>query len=114
LGFGLENFDAIGAWRTKDGGQPIDASGVLPGGRKFDGAEGLREILKAKKDQFARCLAEKMLTYALGRGLEDFDDAAVDQIAHAAAQNDYKFSSFVIEIARSAPFQMRRGATSGK
>jgi hypothetical protein len=114
LGFGLENFDAIGAWRTKDGGQPIDASGVLPGGRKFDGAEGLREVLKAKKDQFARCLAEKMLTYALGRGLEDFDDAAVDQIAHAAAQIDYRFSSFVIEIARSAPFQMRRGAVNGK
>jgi mono/diheme cytochrome c family protein len=114
LGFGLENFDAIGAWRTKDGGQPIDASGVLPGGRKFDGVEGLREVLTAKKDQFARCLAEKMLTYALGRGLEDFDDAAVDQIAHAAAQNDYRFSSFVIEIARSAPFQMRRGAVNGK
>jgi hypothetical protein len=110
LGFGLENFDAIGGWRTKDGGQPIDASGVLPGGRKFDGVEGLRETLKSKKDQFARCFAEKMLTYALGRGLEDFDDAAVDQIAHAAAQNDYRFSSFVIEIARSAPFQMRRGA----
>ncbi len=114
LGFGLENFDAIGGWRSEDGGQSIDASGVLPGGIKFDGVEGLREILKAKKDQFARCLAEKMLTYALGRGLEDFDDAAVDQIAHAAAANDYRFSSFVIEIARSAPFQMRRVATSGK
>jgi mono/diheme cytochrome c family protein len=113
LGFSLENFDAIGRWRTKDGGQPIDASGVLPGGKTFDGVEGLRQILKAKKDQFVRCLAEKMLTYALGRGLEDFDDAAVDQIAHAAAKNDYRFSAFAIEIARSAPFQMRRGA-SGK
>ncbi len=77
-------------------------------GEKFDGVEGLRETLKSKKDQFARCFAEKMLTYALGRGLEDFDDAAVDQIAHAAAQNDFRFSSFAIEIARSAPFQMRR------
>jgi hypothetical protein len=113
LGFGLENFDAVGGWRAQDGGQPIDASGVLPGGKTFDGVEGLRQILKAKKDQFARCLAEKMLTYALGRGLEDFDDAAVDQIAHAAAKNDYRFSAFAIEIARSAPFQLRRGA-SGK
>jgi len=110
LGFGLENFDAVGRWRTQDGGQPIDASGLLPGGRKFDGVEGLRAILKARKDEFARCLAEKMLTYALGRGLEDFDDAAVDQIAHAAAKNDYRFSAFAIEIARSAPFQLRRGA----
>jgi Protein of unknown function (DUF1592)/Protein of unknown function (DUF1588)/Protein of unknown function (DUF1587)/Protein of unknown function (DUF1585)/Protein of unknown function (DUF1595)/Ca-dependent carbohydrate-binding module xylan-binding len=113
LGFGLENFDAIGGWRTKDGGLPIDASGVLPGGKTFRGVEGLKEILMAKRDQFARCLAEKMLTYALGRGLEDFDDAAVDQIAHNAAQNDFRFSSFVIEIAHSAPFQMRRAA-SGK
>ncbi|HEY2147916.1 MAG TPA: DUF1592 domain-containing protein, partial [Pirellulales bacterium] len=110
LGFGLENFDAVGRWRTKDGSEPIDASGLLPGGRKFDGVEGLRGILKARKDEFARCLAEKMLTYALGRGLEDFDDAAVDQIAHAAAKNDYRFSAFAIEIARSAPFQLRRGA----
>ncbi len=110
LGFGLENFDAIGGWREKDGGQPIDPSGILPGGRKFAGVEGLREILKAKKDEFARCLAEKLLTYALGRGLEDFDDAAVDQIAHAAAKSDYKFSSFAVEIARSAPFQLRAAA----
>ena len=109
LGFGLENFDALGEWRTKDGGQPIDASGTLPGGRTFNGVDGLKKILMARRDQFCRCLVEKMLTYALGRALEDYDAVAVDQIAHDAASNDYRFSSFVIGVARSAPFQMRRG-----
>lgn len=109
LGFGLENFDAIGQWRTEDGKFPVDAAGTLPGGREFKGVDGLKQILLAQREQFAHCLAEKMLTYALGRGLEDSDAAAVDQIAGAAIRSDYRFSSFVIEIARSAPFQWRRG-----
>ncbi len=109
LGFGLENFDAIGAWRTQDGRFPVDSSGELPGGRKFNGVAELKKVLLTRRDAFCRCLAGKLLTYALGRGLEDYDEAAVDQIAHAAAQSDYRFSSFVNAIIRSAPFQMRRG-----
>lgn len=109
LGFGLENFDAVGAWRTRDGAFPIDSSGVLPGGKTFQGVDGLKQLLVSRREQFARCLAEKLLTYALGRGLDDNDAAAVDQIAYAAARDDFRFSSFVNEIVRSAPFQMRRG-----
>ena len=109
LGFALENFDPVGNWRTTDGNFPIDAKGTLPGGKTFDGIDGLREILLARKDQFCRCLAEKMLTYALGRGLEDYDDAAVDQIAHACASANYRFSSLMIAVVESAPFQQRRG-----
>ena len=88
---------------------PIDAGGTLPGGRTFNGVEGLEKILLARRDQFCHCLVEKMLTYALGRAVEDYDAAAIDQIAHDAASNNYRFSSFVIGIVRSAPFQMRRG-----
>jgi hypothetical protein len=109
LGFGLENFDALGQWRTSEGQFPIDARGTLPGGKSFNGVEGLKQILLARRDQFCHCLAEKMLTYALGRALEDCDAAAVDQIAHNAAENDFRFSSFVVGIVQSVPFQMRRG-----
>ena len=109
LGFGLENFDAVGAWRTRDGAFPIDSSGVLPGGKAFQGVDGLRQLLVSRREQFARCFAEKLLTYALGRGLDDNDAAAIDQIAYAVARDDFRFSSFVNEIVRSAPFQMRRG-----
>ncbi len=108
LGFALEHFDPIGGYREKDGPLPVDASGSLPGGQKFEGADGLRDVLRARQDQFCRCLSEKLLTYALGRGLEDYDEAAVDGIAHTAARNDYRFSSLIIEIVRSAPFQLRR------
>ena len=79
-----ENFDPVGGRRTKDGTFPIESTGTLPGGKTFQGVDGLRGILLARKDQFCRCLAEKMLTYALGRGLEDYDDAAIDQVADAA------------------------------
>ena len=109
LGFGLENFDAIGAWRDRDGEFAIDASGELPDGSKFKRPAELKEILKAKKDDFARCLAEKMLTYALGRGLEYYDKCAVDEIADQLAKHDYKFSALILEIVASDPFQLRRG-----
>jgi hypothetical protein len=109
LGFGLENFDALGQWRTQEGKLPIDSSGTLPGGKTFNGVDGLKKILLARRDQFCHCFAEKMLTYALGRALEDYDATAIDQIASDAAKSDYRFSSFVIGIVRSAPFQMRRG-----
>ncbi len=109
LGFGFENFDAIGAWRVKDGKFPIDSSGVLPSGQTFHGPKELKAILKTKAGEFRHCLTEKMLTYALGRGLEDSDGWAVDQIANAVARNGDKFSSLVIEIVKSDPFQKRRG-----
>jgi len=108
LGFGLENFDAVGAWRTQDGKFPIDSSGVLPDGRTFRGPDELKSILRADRNAFAECLTVKTLTYALGRGLEGYDRLAVKKIAAALAANDYRFSTLVLEIARSVPFQMRR------
>jgi hypothetical protein len=111
MGFAMENFDAIGAWRTHDGQFKIDPSGELPDGRSFDGPAELKEILKsgARKDEFAKCLTEKMLTYALGRGLERYDKCAVDKITKALAENDYRFSTLVLQIIRSDPFQKRSG-----
>jgi mono/diheme cytochrome c family protein len=109
LGFGLENFDAVGAWRAGDGKFPIDASGALPDGRTFRGPDGLKTILKADRDAFAQCLTSKLLTYALGRGLENYDRATVKEITHKLAANDYRFSNLVLEIVGSRPFQMRRG-----
>jgi hypothetical protein len=109
LGFGFENFDAIGAWRERDGKLPIDSSGTLPDGQSFQKPQELRAILKAKSQDFCRCLTEKMLTYALGRGLEPYDQSAVDHICSRVAKDDYRFSRLVIEIVNSDPFQKRRG-----
>jgi hypothetical protein len=108
LGFGLENFDAIGAWRTREGQFTIDASGTLPDGRSFDGPRGLESILRAQPDVFAECLTRKLLIYALGRGLEPDDDAAVKQIVKNAGTDDYRFSSLILGIVKSEPFQKRR------
>ena len=108
LGFGFENYDAIGAWRTNDGEFEIDASGTLPRGETFDGPAALKSILRTKAEAFSRCLAEKMLTYALGRGLEPYDECALDEICRELARNDYRFSALVLEVAKSRPFLMRR------
>jgi hypothetical protein len=113
IGFGMENFDAVGVWREKDGDLPIDPSGKLPSGQKFNGPSDLRKILREQKELFAHCLTEKMLTYALGRGLEYYDRCAVDRITTALAKNDYKFSVLITEIAKSVPFQQRRGESDG-
>jgi mono/diheme cytochrome c family protein len=108
LGFALENFDAIGRWRSVGEGRlPIDASGSLPGGATFDGVSGLRKALLARPDVFVGTLTEKLLTYALGRGIDYKDAAAVRQIRRDAAADDYRFSSLMLAIVRSAPFQMR-------
>jgi hypothetical protein len=112
LGFGLENYDAIGAWRTSDAGMPIDAAGELPDGRAFDGPVALRGILEREQDAFARALTVKLLTYALGRGLSPADRQTVRTIARALPAHDYRFSGLVLEIIRSAPFQRRRGTQS--
>ncbi len=110
LGFGLEKFDAIGVYRAKDGNLPIDDSGVLPDGRKFNGPAELRTILRADRDAFAQGLTEKLLTYGLGRGIERYDKPTVKKIAANVAANNYRFSSLVLEIVNSLPFQMRRGS----
>jgi Protein of unknown function (DUF1592)/Protein of unknown function (DUF1588)/Protein of unknown function (DUF1587)/Protein of unknown function (DUF1585)/Protein of unknown function (DUF1595)/Ca-dependent carbohydrate-binding module xylan-binding/Planctomycete cytochrome C len=107
IGFAFENFDAIGRWRDKDGKYPIDSSGVLPDGKTFKGPGELKTILKDKKDLFGRCLTEKLLTYALGRGVEDYDKCAVDKILGVLDKNDYRFSVLLMETIRSEPFQMR-------
>ncbi len=107
LGFGFENFDAIGQWRTKDGKYDVDSSGVLPSGQKFKGPAELRAILKENRDGFCRCLAQKMSTYALGRGLTRSDRGYIDEIASSLQTNEYRFSSLVMAIVRSEPFQMR-------
>jgi mono/diheme cytochrome c family protein len=109
LGFGFENYDAVGAWRTKDGKFDIDPAGVLPDGKSFNGPKELKIILKGKEKEFRKCLADRLLTYALGRGLEAYDKCAVDQIADNLAKNEYRFSGLVINIVTSSPFQMRRG-----
>jgi hypothetical protein len=112
LGFGLENFDAVGAWRTMDGKFPVDASGILPDGREFKGPEELLAILGGDRDGFARCLASKLLTYALGRGLERYDARTVKQIASRMPAHNYRFSGLVLEIVNSLPFQSRRAASA--
>ncbi len=107
LGFAFENFDAVGHWRDQENERAIDASGVLPDGQEFQGASDLKTILLAKKDLFARCLSGKMLTYAIGRGLEYYDQCAVDAMVTALAENDYRFSTLILEVTKSDPFQRR-------
>ncbi|MEP6715261.1 MAG: DUF1592 domain-containing protein [Terriglobia bacterium] len=109
LGFGLENFDAIGRWRNDDGKFPIDSSGTLPDGRSFNGPEELENILLANRDDFAAAMTDKMLTYALGRGLEPADRPTVKAIARQVDQNQYRISSLVQGIVDSAAFQKRKG-----
>jgi hypothetical protein len=107
LGFSLENFDAIGQWRTTDAGKPIDASGVLLDGTKVNGPAALRRALVAQKEQFVRTVTAKLLTYTLGRGIEYYDEPAVRGIVNNAAADDYRWSSVVLGIVKSVPFQMR-------
>ena len=108
LGFALENFDGIGAWRATEGNTPIDASGALPHGSAFEGPAGLRQILLGQKERFVETVTEKLLTYALGRGVEHRDAPAVRRITRDAAAGDYRWSSVILGIVESTPFQMRR------
>jgi hypothetical protein len=110
LGFSLENFDGLGRWRdsTGPGTGPIDSSGVLPDGTKFEGPAGLRDVLLSKRDLFVETFTERLLTYALGRGLEQYDRPAIRKITREAALNDQRWSSMILGIVNSAPFQMRR------
>jgi hypothetical protein len=107
IGFALENFDHAGKWRTKDGATPINATGQLVDGTKLDGAESLRGALLARSDVFAEVAAEKMLTYAIGRGLRPQDMPSVRAIRRGAAKGNYRFSSLVLGVVKTPQFQMR-------
>jgi len=109
LGFGLENYDAIGRWRDVDGEFPVDASGTLPSGQRFTTAGEMRALLLLQLPQFSRTLTEKMLTYALRRGLKPYDRRTVDNIHRAVTADGYHFRTLVHQIVKSLPFQARRG-----
>jgi hypothetical protein len=107
-GVALEHYDAVGRWRNTDGAQRIDASGTLPDGRKFDGAAELEQALLSRPELFTTTFAEKLLTYALGRGVETYDAPAVRQVVRGARSEKYRFSAFIVGIVKSTPFEMRR------
>ena len=109
LGFGLENYDAVGKWRTQDGKFPVDASGKFPNGKTFSGPAEMKALLKDNMPEFTRCLAEKMLTYALGRGVEAYDRLAVQDLVRQTAAHEYKLQTLILGIVHSVPFQQRRG-----
>jgi hypothetical protein len=108
LGFSLENFDAVGQWRTMDGDGSINASGVLLDGTKVDGPAALRHALVAQKEQFMRTVTGKLLTYGVGREMQSSDAPAIRAIVRTAAADDYRWSSTILAIVKSSPFQMRR------
>jgi len=107
IGFGFENFDGVGAWRELDGGFRIDASGTLPDGASFKNPAELKEILKRDVEAFRRCLIEKLLTYALGRGIERHDRAEIERISQAVAADGNRFNRIVVEIIKSDAFLRR-------
>jgi hypothetical protein len=107
LGFALENFDAIGRWRTMENGKvPIDASAVWPDGTVFNGVQGLKQLMHTHEDQFLRTFTGKLLTYALGREAEYYDMPSIRSIMRNASADDYRWSSLILEIVKSTPFQM--------
>jgi hypothetical protein len=107
-GFALENFDAVGRWRTTEEGAPIDSTGGLPDGSRFQGVGGLERALANRPELFVGTLTEKLLTFALGRGVERLDASAVRKIVRDARPGGYRFASLIVGIATSTPFQMRR------
>jgi hypothetical protein len=108
VGFAFENYDAVGRWRVMDDSGPIDATGALADGSRFKGVAELQDAVLRHPDVFATTFAEKLLTYALGRGVEQYDAAAVRRIVRDAQGNDYRFSTFITGVVESTPFQMRR------
>jgi mono/diheme cytochrome c family protein len=113
LGFALENFDGIGKWRTTEARTPIDASGALPDGTKFNGPIEFRQVLLSRRQEFVTTVTEKLLTYALGRGSEYYDRPAIRKILRNAAPSDYRWSSVILGIVKSTPFQMRPAQQRG-
>lgn len=110
LGFALESFDGIGTFRSSENGAPVDVSASLPDGTKFTGPAGLRTLLESRSEDVAVAVTEKLLTYALGRGLEYYDAPAVRRIVRESRAMDYRWSSLVVKIVTSPPFLMRRSA----
>jgi mono/diheme cytochrome c family protein len=108
LGFSLENFDAVGAWRNGYAGQKVDASAVLPDGTKFEGPQGLQGILMSRKNQFVEAFTERLMTYALARGLEAYDMPSVRAVRYAAQKDGYRMNDIIMGIVTSVPFDMRR------
>ena len=106
LGFSLENFDALGKWRTVSDGAPIDASAALPDGSRFDGVGGLRTLMLSHREDFLRTFTDRLLSYALGRGTEATDVPAVRKIVRDTASEDHRWSSIILGIVRSTPFAM--------
>jgi len=107
VGFALENFDGLGRWRDSEGAVRIDASGALPDGTTFNGPDELRKVLLDKKDMFVETFTERLLTYALGRGVEPYDQPVIRKIARDAKADDQRWSSIILGIVKSVPFQMR-------
>jgi hypothetical protein len=107
IGFAMENFDAVGRWRDRDGDSPIDASGIFPGGEKFAGVAGLKTVLLSQPEQFVSTVSEKLLMYAIGRNVQYFDEPAVRAIMKEGARDNYTFASLVMGVVKSVPFQMR-------
>jgi len=114
IGFGLENFDAIGRWRDTDSGQPIDATGTLPTGESFAGPVELKQILLGRSKEFAEMISERMLGFALGRNLEYYDQPAVEEISRAVIRSEYSAQALITEIVASYPFRFRRGAANSR
>jgi len=108
VGFSMENYDAVGRWRATDEGRRVDASGGLPDGSKFEGVRGLQAAVLARPELFVTTLSEKLLTYSIGRGVEDYDAPAIRKVVRDAEVKDYRFSSLILGIVNSTPFQMRR------
>jgi hypothetical protein len=108
MGFALENYDATGKWREKDNGFPIDSSGTLPNGKSFTDPTQLRAVLASDLTEFGHALTEKMMIYALGRGLERFDRKTVNELTKKAEAVGWRFQTLIFEIAKSLPFQSRR------
>jgi hypothetical protein len=115
VGFALENFDAVGQWRDFEvDGQAVDASGAVPGSAEFRGIDGLENALLAHPELFVATLTENLMTFALGRGVEYYDAPAVRKIVRDAGKNGYRFSSLILGIVKSVPFQQRRAPANEK
>jgi hypothetical protein len=113
VGFSLENFNAVGQWRDFEAdGQTVDASGAVPGGGEFRGIDGLESAVLARPDLFVGTLTESLMTFALGRGVEYYDAPAIRKIVRNAEKDGFRFSSLIVGIVQSAPFQMRRAEVS--
>ena len=114
IGFAMENFDGIGRWRDQDAGNPIDASGVFPGGEKFNGMAGLKAALLSHPEEFVSTITEKLMMYGLGRNVQYYDRPAIRAIIKQAAGNNYNFQSLIMGVVQSAPFQMRETPAAGE